>query len=156
AAAHDLNIPWTQIFFIAGGITVLSLLHYAYRMRYAERSGGRVLGATTAASLALAVLWVLTQAYQSIAPPGFTVTWQITSIVAAAGPAVPAVVRFIPILAKPGVRQAVLKVPLVLAGFIVPIGAIVLAFWFYHLGSQASVADLPDNPLQAVPGWVLL
>ena len=103
--AHDLSIPWAQIFLIAGGITVLSLLHYAYRMRYAERSGGWLLGVATAATLALAVLWALTQAYQLIEPPGFTITWKITSIVAAAVTAVKAVVRFFPILAKLGVLR---------------------------------------------------
>jgi hypothetical protein len=56
------------------------------------------------------------------------------------------------------VRRIVLKVTLVVAGLIIPLGAIALAFWFFHIGRnlhtdpQASIW----NPLHYGPGWVML
>ena len=67
--------------------------------------------------------------------------------------AFPSVVRLIPILKNPKVRSLVLKAVLILAAFVVPIGAIALCFWFYDMGSQPLAST---GVLSGVPGWALL
>jgi hypothetical protein len=140
-------IPWGGILLASGAVVLISLLTYAFRMRYAQRQGGLLLGAATAVTLLLAFLWLLTRAYDFVSSLKITLKWEITgaAIVAAGITAFPAIVRFIPILSKPTVRRVLLKVMLILAGLIIPIGAIAIAFWFYYIGT------LPIDP--AAPAW---
>jgi hypothetical protein len=126
-------------------------------MRYSRHSGGPLLGITTAVTLSTAVLWLLTRAYGFIIEHKLTPNWQITGLIAAGVTAFPMIVRFIPILSKPAVRRLALKVMLILAGLIIPIGATALSFWFYYLGSLPIDPAAPvSNPLHYVDGRTLL
>jgi hypothetical protein len=100
-------------------------------MRYRNDTGGAVVGWTAAATLLLAFLWVLTLAYDKVV--GLDILLLSGSIVATVVAAFPSIVRFIPVLRKPAVRDRILKVALLLAGLIIPLGAIALSFWFYYL-----------------------
>jgi hypothetical protein len=142
----DGVIPWRAILLLMVGATLVSMLIYAFRMRYWKYSGGALLGWTTAATLFVAFLWLLTRAYGSVIglqiPPG----WKLSgsAIIASAITAFPSIVRFIPVLRNPAVRDRMLKLVLLLAGLIVPLGAIALSFWFYYLGRNYA------------HGWVML
>jgi len=140
-----------------GGVTVISLFIYAFRMRYSLSSGGPLLGASVAATLLVAFLWLLTRSYEFAIAHEFTINWPITGLAAAAFTAFPTIVRFIPILSKPAVRRVVLRVMLIPAGLIIPFGAIALSFWFYYVGNQHIDPIVPAwNPLHYVDGYVLL
>jgi hypothetical protein len=54
----------------------------------------------------------------------------------------PTIVRFIPILKKPALRTVVLKVALLAAGLIIPIGTIVVFYLLYYLGTLPARPDL--------------
>jgi hypothetical protein len=139
------TIPWGGLLLVAGALTLICLLIYAFRMRYARHTGGWLLGGATAVTLLLAFLWLLTQSYEFVIHRRLTLNWQITGLMTAVVTAFPTMVRFIPIFRTPAVRRVVLKAMLILAGLIIPLGAIALAFWFYYIGT------LPAGP--AAPAW---
>jgi hypothetical protein len=74
-------------------------------------------------------------------------------VLAAVVTAFPSVVRLVPILENPKVRNLVLRAMLILAGFVVPIGVIALCFWFYDICSRPLAAS---GALSGVHGWTLL
>ena len=151
-------IPWPGLLLVASAATAASLLLYAFGMRYERSAGGPLLGITTSITLFIAVLWLLARAYGFVAAHiGITAGWGLTGLVAAGVTAFPTIVRFIPFIGRPNVRRIVLRMMLILAGLIVPLGGIALTFWFYHLGGlpldpTASAA----NPLHYTDGWAVL
>jgi hypothetical protein len=147
--AKTATIPWAGLLLGTGTVTLISLFVYAFRMPYAQRSGGWLLGAAAAATLVRAYGFAVGRSLQ--------INWEIMGLVAAAVTAFPAIVRFIPVLRTPAVRRAVLKVMLILAGLIIPLGAIALSFWFFHLGMQGMTASAPIwSPLHYTDGYVVL
>jgi hypothetical protein len=122
------------------------MLLYAIRMRYWNYTGGALLGYTAAATIFVAFLWLLTWAYDHVIALDVPLTWKTSgsAIVAAVLVAFPSIVRFVPVLRRPALRDRMLKVALLLAGLIIPLGAIALSFWFYYLGRNYA------------HGWVLL
>jgi hypothetical protein len=150
-------VPWQAVILIASAVTLVSLIAYAFQMRFSRHSGGIFLGISTAITFFISFLWLLTRTYSFLIEHHFTINWQVTGIVAAGITAFPTIVRFIPILSKPVVRSLVLKTMLIAAGLIIPIGAIALSFWFYHLGTQSIDHTSPfSNPLRYVNGSALL
>jgi hypothetical protein len=55
-------------------------------------------------------------------------------MIAAVSAVFPAIVRFIPILQKPAIRNIALKIMLVVAGVIIPLGAIAIFYLLFDLG----------------------
>ena len=156
--AGNAVIPWHGILLALVAATLISLLVYAFRMRYTQRTGGRILGWLTAATLFVAFVWLLTWAYKIFIGLDLTLKGEMVGVAgAAAVTAFPAIVRFVPILRTPAVRQIVLKVMLIIAGLIIPLGGIVLSFWLYRLGMRSmepSAAFL--SPFRYAPGPVVL
>jgi hypothetical protein len=133
-------LPWARIFCAASFVTFMFLGIYAYRMRYARHSGGPLLGTATAATMFIGILWLLTKLYCVATDPALIL--KLTGIVALVVGAFPTVVRFIPVLRKPTARVVMLKVMLIVAGLIVPIGAVALSFALFHLGKDEGDAPL--------------
>jgi hypothetical protein len=155
--ARNASIPWGGILFAAGTVTLISLFVYAFRMRFAELSGGWLLGATAATTLFLTFLWLLTKVYEFVTYLKISMNWEITGLIAATVTAFPTILRFVPIVGTPAVRRVVLKVMLILAGLIIPIGAIALSFWFFELGMQHMDTSAPMwNPLHYCEGYFVL
>jgi hypothetical protein len=134
----SMPVPWRPILLAATVVTLIALAGYALKIRSASQSAGTFLSVSTAATLLLGCFWLLTQLYAFVSHHHLSVSWQLSSAIAAAVTAFPAVVRFVPILSKPAVRNIVLKLMLVLAGLIVPMGAIALLFWFYQIGAATA------------------
>lgn len=144
------NIPWSAVLLVAGTGSILAMIFYAYGMQLSPPRGGPLVGIATAVTLFVAALWLLSVVYSKLESH-----WQVASVVAAAVTAFPAIVRFIPILEKPKVRTLVLRGMLYLAGLIIPLAAIALCFWFYHLGRLPEPLSWTGLSLK-VPGWALL
>jgi hypothetical protein len=142
------DIPWAAVLSASSAVTVVCLAVYAIGMRSTPPRGAGLLGLSAAVTLFLAALWLLTRVYAYVHAWDFP--WRTAGVLAAVVTAFPSIVRLIPILKKPKVRNLVLKAVLILAGFVVPIGSIALCFWFYDTGSR------PLGDLSGVPGWVLL
>src|SRR5262245_7249169 len=160
-ASVTTDIPWRSILLAGGAATLVLLLTYAFRMRYTERTGGYLLGWVVAATLAVAFLWLLTWVYTYIIGHRLTLKWETTGIaafVAAVAAAFPTIVRFVPVFRTPTVRRIVLKVALVVAGLIIPFGAIALAFLFFYIGHELPTDPQTSiwNPLHYGSGWVML
>jgi len=138
------QLAWTT--WTLTGLLVFSaigLVCYGYLMRkpspLPERSG-KAAGVLVAATVAVAGIWLLTELYHLfmglVLGPHKTL-WQIVlAVFAAASAAGPTVMRFVPILQNPKVRDIVLKVLLVLVGFIIPLAAIAVFYLLVHLGDQ--------------------
>lgn len=150
------TIQWGWVFAGLGGLMVLLLLAYAYRMRYEGFTGGLLLGLSVAAALAMAALWVLTVLYAGFASWQIHWSLEIAGLLAAAAAAFPAIARFIPIVRTPAVRRVVLKAMLILAGLLIPIGAILVAFGFFYLAEEVTNGWLILLGLTIVFGIVAL
>jgi hypothetical protein len=137
-------VPWQVILLASGAVTAVCVLIYALSLRHSGRIGGWLLAAAAALTLLVASLWLLSFAYTYTF--GMTLRWQmIGTFLAAAVTGFPAVVRFIPVFRKPAIRRLILKTALTAAGLIIPIGAMVLSFAFYHLGTLPKVDIEPDT-----------
>ena len=148
-------VPWAGILLFGTFAVLVSLLIYAYRMRYSRRSGGTLLAGTTAATVFIGSTWLLSSAYTVIIQN--SVNWLIAGIVGAGIAAVPAIVRFVPVLSNSNARRLVLKIVLVLTGLIIPIGAIIVGFSFFYIGTLSVVPDAPLwSPLHYVDGRAVL
>lgn len=140
AAAPDmlawpaLVLPWL------GGLSAAALLAYGTAIRvdgdYTDRWGvalGCALGVTAAAGFA----WLVVSGYDvwqfAWSPDGFA-SWHLLAIVGAVASAMPAVMRFVPILQKPAVQKIVLRVALALAGIVLPLAAVAAFYAFLDLG----------------------
>jgi hypothetical protein len=145
------QFPWTALLLGSSAATIAGLVNYAFGMRFSRPIGGWLLGIAAALTLFLVALWLLTQIYASL--PAWGENWRTIGIVGAIVTAFPAIVRFIPILKNPAVRELILKLMLTTAGFIIPIGAIALCFWFYEIGIHPLAST---GFLSGVPGWALL
>ena len=142
------EIPWALLLAASSAVTVACLVAYAVGLRSGTPYGGSFLGFFAAVTLFLAALWLLTRIYAYVHALNFP--WRTAGVMAAVVTAFPSIVRLIPILKNPKVRNLVLRAVLILTGFVVPIGAIALCFWFYDIGSR------PMAVAGALPGWALL
>lgn len=123
---------WRMLLLASGVLTVVAMLVYAYQIRYRPKPGGGwFLGLSTALTLLVAFLWLLSWVHQRLS----SVEWGISGLAAASFAALPVAMRFFPIFRKPALRQLALKVMLTLAGVMIPLGAILVGFSLYDLGT---------------------
>jgi hypothetical protein len=137
AASFFPAMPWRGIVASLGGVTGVLLIVYAWRMRYQRHTGGRVLGLGIALTLAAAALWALALLY-SAASARIAGGIEIAGIAGLSAAAFPAIARFVPIVRRPAVRRMVLKAVLILAGLLVPLGAIAVILAFVHLAETGT------------------
>jgi hypothetical protein len=152
AALVALLVPWSPTW-IEGALVVLlvvlliasaaALIGYGYFMRkpppWPERSG-LAAGGLIAATFAVAGLWLLTSLYSVFEHCVFgqhAIIWQVVLAgIGALSASGPTIMRFVPILQKPKVKAIVLRVLLVVAGFIIPLAAIAVLYLLVYLGYQ--------------------
>jgi hypothetical protein len=139
---HVRSRFWAQACIVAGVASVISMLIYAFQVRYRAKStsGGWLLGGSCAVSAAIALTWAITALYRPVSK----LDWGFSGVVAAGLAALPIAIRFLPLLDKPIVRQIVLKVLVVLAGILVPLGAILLTFALFNLTRKDAPTWLLD------------
>ena len=133
--AHGLPRPtpdqWKMAMAICGGLAALALALYAALMREkgaAAIRGNRALAISVALVVIIVVLWLLDRAREITLPH-----WQTVGVIGSLTAAAPAVMRFVPILRKPLVRRIALQVLLIVAGIVIPLGAIGLFCVFLEL-----------------------
>jgi predicted acylesterase/phospholipase RssA len=133
--------PWGLILAVAGGLTILTLISYGWLLRRgatAANVGGWLLAIMIAITALLGIFWLLDISYDGlpilIADHGGK-AGILVGLVAAG----PAIIRFIPVLKTPAVRKIVLKVLLLAAGVIIPLGALTLFYVFWHFGAKSSL-----------------
>jgi hypothetical protein len=158
---------WRYLFIGVSLISVICFLLYAYAVRWTRRLSniaGSAYGVSLLLVLLIGGLWLLHKYfydfYNVVEREGSQHTvkfafdaWLVKalgtgSIVAA----LPTIMRILPLFKNPKLRETVLKVVLVVAGFLVPICAILLFYVFCAIG----VADANDFPGWPLPqGWAL-
>jgi hypothetical protein len=142
---------WRTLLGVLSLLAMVAFVLYGVLMRChprLARFGGDLLGWVLAATLLSAVAWLIVIGHGVIAkafPQWFNVVlqwvkshWLISAGIGGVGGASvagPAVLRFIPVLKEPRVRNIVLKVLLWGAALIIPLGALALFYGFW------SVAD---------------
>lgn len=145
-AAHLIStqwkVSWPPLLFICGGLCVVATVAYGFCMRLGRKPSlvsGRILGAVLAATGILGMAWGLEAFF-----PGFLKdigknwgkTGGISAVLAVVVAAVPGILRFVPVLKEPKIRQIALKIALLLASVLVPLLAIVLFYAFRGLAED--------------------
>jgi hypothetical protein len=134
--------PWATILAVCGVATLAALVLYAGLMRagpVSARVGGWLLAVAIAVTALLGVLWALDASFGPVVaglgsiPRTIADHWGVSGIVAAVTAAGPAIVRFVPVLKTPAVRKIVLQVLLLVAGLVIPLGALTLFYVFPDL-----------------------
>jgi hypothetical protein len=122
-------------------LSTLALAWYGRQLsagRKAAAKAGWLLAGIFAGTTAVAAGLLLTVLYGWLEDPGdwkpggLTLLWG--GVVATLVTAAPTIIRFIPVLEKPAVREPVLKALLWLAGLVIPVGAIAVFYALLHLG----------------------
>lgn len=136
-------IPWRWPVMVMGAISGLLLIAYAFQMRRQPVTLGGALGLSVASTLALLALWLLTYLYHQLVTLGqLTVISTPILSLAALSTVLPVIVRFVPVVRTPTVSRILMRVLLLLAGFLVPIGAIGVVFALYYVGDQVAHGQL--------------
>jgi hypothetical protein len=144
---------WPIVLAASGLLTIAALLLYGLLMRKGPKIAGfsgALLGWLFAATALLGAGWLVAVGYQVIPPwiashsiPYWIKShWLISGGVGGLSVAGPAVLRFMPVLKTPRVRNIALKVLLWIAGFIIPLGALGLFYAFWWLADQRGAAIL--------------
>ena len=134
--------------YIAAGLAIVALiatLIYGATLRAGGatiRTGGLLLAWSAGLTLAALIMFALERGY-ILFHELLKAHWSLSSIAAAAVVAAPAVMRYLPIIRKPGVEKIVFKVALVAAAIVVPILGLVC---FYTLREMNSSVPDPTAP----------
>jgi hypothetical protein len=136
-------LPWSTVVTVSGVLTGVALVAYCGLLRGGRRSalkGGSVLAALAGVTVLLSAGWLLDAGYDLATGPARW--WRASALAGSAIAAGPAILRFMPVAKKPVVRKVVLKALLLLAGFIIPMGAIALFYGLWYLGAHSATAIL--------------
>jgi len=135
------RIPWPLLVSISGALTVIALPVYGGLLRLGRKEAlisGSVLGGLVGLTVLLVAACLIDAGYDvfSTAMPSWPSSAMLASLVAAG----PIILRIMPVARRPAVRKAVLKVLLLLAGLIIPIGALGLFYALWSTGAQSPEA----------------
>lgn len=131
------EFPFAKVFFISLAVTLIALVAYGGLMRSGparSKQGAIFLGLASAVTLFIGACWLLAFGHGWYVHKMGSISWSTTGIVAAASAVFPAIVRFIPILQRPTVRSRVLRIALIIAGVIIPLGAIAIFYLLFDFG----------------------
>jgi len=156
---HDAS-AWPVAVGVAGALTLISLLLYGALLRQRAKValfGGSLMGLLMAATLFIAVGWLLYWFHEDYWLKRSSLNWRWPGIVAALVAAGPAIMRFIPIFETPAARRIVLKGILYAAGVVVPLICLVLFYSAVDLG-RLPITEEPSrwNPLHYMDGTRVL
>jgi hypothetical protein len=146
------RIPWSLFVAIAGGLTGLALVAYCALVRQgrgAALTGGSVLAGLAAITLLLSLGWLLDVGHDYLTV-GRSRGWSTSVLAGGLVAAGPAILRFMPVAKRPVVRTLTLKALLLLAGFIIPFGAIFLFYGLWYFGEQSTAATVTLAMVAAV------
>jgi predicted acylesterase/phospholipase RssA len=132
---------WPIVLAVSSGLTILALVLYCGFIRWGRRRanfGGWLLAIMAAITVLLGIFWLLDIGYVDL-PHAIAEHGGKAGILAALVAAGPVIIRFIPVLKTPAVRKIVLKVLLLAAGLIIPLGALTLFYVFWHFGAKSSL-----------------
>lgn len=156
---------WGTLFLAGAALTAASLLVYAFRMRFRQRTGSGPLAAAAAFTALAGCLWLLEWTYGRLANQHLLAGWRLrledsgliaSGLLAAVATAVPAMLHFLPVLREPAIRKVLLRTALILAGLILPLGAVAAAFLLYGLGNSGPGGFAALAALTVVSGLVAL
>jgi hypothetical protein len=143
---NGVSIPWPWLTGGAGVLSILMLVVYGWGMA-AGRTKSLVTGGILGGLLAFTGLAGMGWALEATSSHSFwqeiRLSWAVPGVLAGLLGAVPGILRFIPVLKEPKVRQFVLKVALGLAGVLAPAAMLLL---FYGL---RGIANTPSTILMA-------
>ena len=137
-------MPWPTVLAISGGLTILASVLYCWLMRKGRAPalfGGSLLAVLLALTALLGVFWLLDRGFDFVQQASAW-NWGISGLVAALVAAGPAILRFVPVLKKPAVRKLVLRALLLVAGLVIPIGAVALFYVAWYFGQQQTIATV--------------
>ena len=135
------SVHWADIVMFYGALAMVALVIYAGMIR-GKRStalgGGRFLARMSAATALASALWGLTLGYEGFKK--IIEWWPSSAVLAGLVTIGPAVLRIMPVAERPAVRKLLLKVLLVLAGGVIPLGAIALFYAVWYARDNGLIA----------------
>ena len=137
--------PWATILAFCAAATTIALVLYCWLLRKGRVTtlwSGSVLASIVAVTAFAGACWLLDVGYDAVLRASswkFGISSGLLAALAATGPAV---LRFIPVLKNPAVRKMALKAVLLLAGVVIPVGAVTLFYAFWYFGAQSILATL--------------
>lgn len=151
---------WNVLLVVASVIAGAALVLYCWLIGKNSDTawlGGTLLGILAAVAMAIGLGWLLHTGY-FVLPNWIRV--HLLGVVSVGGLAVagPAILRFMPVLRTPTIREIALKAMLFAAGLVAPIGAVAVYYACCHLGGLAQDAEAPfGSPLRYLSGmWILV
>jgi hypothetical protein len=130
-------VDWRTLLGLMLAGSTLALVLYGWRLpkgRNTTAFSGGLLALALALTVLIGALWLLEYGYGIAA---HATPWRLTisgGLMASLITAGPAIIRFIPVLKNPMVRKIVLRVLLLLAGLVIPLGAVTLFYVLLHFG----------------------
>lgn len=124
------TIPWHRVEIVCSALCCAAVVAYGIGMRRGRKASavtGGLLGLLLAIFAVIGIGYFVDAGYDS-ARENWETSGGFSALLALVAAAVPGMVRFLPILKNPTLRKLVLKVALVLAGFLVPL-IVVLLFY---------------------------
>jgi len=137
--------PWATILAFCAAATTIALVLYCWLLRKGRVTtlwSGSVLASIVAVTAFAGACWLLDVGYDAVSQASswkFGISSGLLAALAATGPAV---LRFIPVLKNPAVRKMALKAVLLLAGMVIPVGAVTMFYAFWYFGAQSILATL--------------
>jgi hypothetical protein len=140
--ATQFTIPWALVLLGCAGLCVVAMVAYGLGIRQGKKPSlvtGTILGillALTAIISAGIVLELIFPNLLTTIGKHWGRSGSIGAALAAAAAAAPGIIRFVPVLEDPKIRKLVLKVALMLAGFLMPLIGVLLFYTFRGLAEQ--------------------
>jgi hypothetical protein len=138
---------WGGTIAVLVAMIIIALGLYCYSMRcskWREKAGG-FLAIMTAVLIMVCIGWVVQAGYVHF-PKLLHGLWSAPGWLAAAVAVGPAIIRFVPVFKSPVMRKIVLRALLMMAGLILPLGALAIFYAFCHIGE---LRPLPQIELAA-------
>lgn len=136
---------WPMSVFIAGGLSLAAAIVYGWGMRkgagiskWTGLAAGLLLGGTAF----LAAGWLVEQGYLWFVKAkwkDWSITATIGALMALLPAALPAITRFAPVLKQAAIRKLVLKLSLLLASLLAPLGGLLLFYLFREFADGQDV-----------------
>lgn len=148
-ANFDRWLSLCEVFALLTGFALVAWGICLSRERRSARIAGAALGGLSALTALTGLVLAIFKGHEWIVTgqPWLYEHWTLSATLGGLVTAVPAMIRFLPMLKQPKLRQLVLKVLLWTAGLLAPLLALVLFYALFNLGQHG---------IDAVPGeWIL-
>ena len=136
------KIDWRLVLLGCGALCVAAMVFYGWGIRQGKKTSlvtGTILGVSLALTAMIGAGGLLELIFPDVVKTvdeNWRRSGSIGAVLATVSAAVPTIIRYLPVLKDPKIRQIVLKVALLIAGLLVPLAAVLLFYAFRGLAAH--------------------